>query len=118
MIRRPPRSTLFPYTTLFRSRRLEAQVLRHDDAPQAGDVGQELAELVVVADDLEAVLVGVERLPRLDRLRLDAADGDAAYFGFGRDVVDQRPHLVLLRHQAAHHPQPGAVGPAPAAQGL
>src|SRR3712207_7975746 len=27
MIRRPPRSTLFPYTTLFRSRRLE--VLRH-----------------------------------------------------------------------------------------
>src|SRR6266403_3161208 len=24
MIRRPPRSTLFPYTTLFRSRRLEA----------------------------------------------------------------------------------------------
>src|SRR2546427_2231777 len=27
MIRRPPRSTLFPYTTLFRSRR------RHDDAP-------------------------------------------------------------------------------------
>src|SRR5690349_21935356 len=25
MIRRPPRSTLFPYTTLFRSRRLAAQ---------------------------------------------------------------------------------------------
>src|SRR2546430_5280959 len=28
MIRRPPRSTLFPYTTLFRS---------HDDVPPAGD---------------------------------------------------------------------------------
>src|SRR3712207_7469717 len=27
MIRRPPRSTLFPYTTLFRSRRLLAQQL-------------------------------------------------------------------------------------------
>src|SRR3989449_5319719 len=26
MIRRPPRSTLFPYTTLFRSGRLDAQV--------------------------------------------------------------------------------------------
>src|SRR2546426_2783049 len=26
MIRRPPRSTLFPYTTLFRSRRLEAML--------------------------------------------------------------------------------------------
>src|SRR5690554_7156003 len=30
MIRRPPRSTLFPYTTLFRSRRLDAR-LRLDD---------------------------------------------------------------------------------------
>src|SRR2546426_2415547 len=27
MIRRPPRSTLFPYTTLFRSRRVQAQGL-------------------------------------------------------------------------------------------
>src|SRR3989442_3926473 len=35
MIRRPPRSTLFPYTTLFRSHRLGAlrrvRVVRHDD---------------------------------------------------------------------------------------
>src|SRR2546430_8325192 len=29
MIRRPPRSTLFPYTTLFRSFGLDAVVLRH-----------------------------------------------------------------------------------------
>src|SRR5687768_17646855 len=35
MIRRPPRSTLFPYTTLFRSRRpLELQVAR----PRAGQL--------------------------------------------------------------------------------
>src|SRR5476649_2969310 len=34
MIRRPPRSTLFPYTTLFRSRRgqVPAEGLLHDDA--------------------------------------------------------------------------------------
>src|SRR2546430_9839080 len=32
MIRRPPRSTLFPYTTLFRSRTCPAAVL-HADAP-------------------------------------------------------------------------------------
>src|SRR3989440_9196628 len=43
MIRRPPRSTLFPYTTLFRSRRLtrarEAVVVRHrhSDAVTAWD---------------------------------------------------------------------------------
>src|SRR2546430_9878486 len=29
MIRRPPRSTLFPYTTLFRSRRADALAPRH-----------------------------------------------------------------------------------------
>src|SRR5258707_9806777 len=29
MIRRPPRSTLFPYTTLFRSRRLDGEGLHH-----------------------------------------------------------------------------------------
>src|SRR3989441_7632335 len=30
MIRRPPRSTLFPYTTLFRSRGVEVWSLEHD----------------------------------------------------------------------------------------
>src|SRR3712207_7665978 len=30
MIRRPPRSTLFPYTTLFRSGVVHARVRRHD----------------------------------------------------------------------------------------
>src|SRR3712207_6886196 len=36
MIRRPPRSTLFPYTTLFRSR-----LLTRDPAPQDADVPSE-----------------------------------------------------------------------------
>src|SRR3712207_8261889 len=35
MIRRPPRSTLFPYTTLFRSRP-PARHLLQGDAPEAG----------------------------------------------------------------------------------
>src|SRR2546428_5993089 len=33
MIRRPPRSTLFPYTTLFRSRQSAAQTARQSTAP-------------------------------------------------------------------------------------
>src|SRR2546428_10261744 len=43
MIRRPPRSTLFPYTTLFRSRvgedpdRLDERDLRHIEGPPLGD---------------------------------------------------------------------------------
>src|SRR2546429_8063047 len=37
MIRRPPRSTLFPYTTLFRSRRLrQLHPVRYPKFPQAG----------------------------------------------------------------------------------
>src|SRR5258708_10346677 len=32
MIRRPPRSTLFPYTTLFRSFRMDAKLGRRDSA--------------------------------------------------------------------------------------
>src|SRR2546430_4408700 len=43
MIRRPPRSTLFPYTTLFRS----AVDAGEPDRPQPGQVG------VVVADQRE-----------------------------------------------------------------
>src|SRR3712207_7869246 len=46
MIRRPPRSTLFPYTTLFRSRVVEPHVLDHavvalerDPVPDADRLG-------------------------------------------------------------------------------
>src|SRR3712207_7028494 len=35
MIRRPPRSTLFPYTTLFRSRNAEVRALRRSARPDA-----------------------------------------------------------------------------------
>src|SRR5438132_10737339 len=35
MIRRPPRSTLFPYTTLFRSGRVGQQFLAHPAAAEA-----------------------------------------------------------------------------------
>src|SRR5256885_12116967 len=34
MIRRPPRSTLFPYTTLFRSRRPACIFMHHNPAPR------------------------------------------------------------------------------------
>src|SRR3712207_8227781 len=64
MIRRPPRSTLFPYTTLFRSpaRELDASVLVADRA-----------EVPVVPDDPD---------PRV------AAALDALERVVGRDVVD------------------------------
>src|SRR5437867_7974775 len=36
MLRRPPRSTLFPYTTLFRSHRHDRRRFRLTDLPHAG----------------------------------------------------------------------------------
>src|SRR3712207_9497686 len=63
MIRRPPRSTLFPYTTLFRS---EDEQQRHHERPDdqqhrevaAGDGGEDGASLQGVDDRSE------EGLPR------------------------------------------------------
>src|SRR2546427_6379371 len=85
MIRRPPRSTLFPYTTLFRSaraRRGESGVdvripranqvrLRVDHFDVAGDTGLEplprLGELVL----REPQLVGGDQLLRLRRAQVE-----------------------------------------------
>src|SRR3712207_7814005 len=63
MIRRPPRSTLFPYTTLFRSResRPEAVVIGDGVDELEVDVGRVLAERVVAQprpEPLEVLLGG------------------------------------------------------------
>src|SRR3712207_7350458 len=62
MIRRPPRSTLFPYTTLFRSQqrlaRLDGLLEDREDVPDRADllVGDE--DERVLEHGLHAVLVG------------------------------------------------------------
>src|SRR5256885_16871979 len=66
MIRRPPRSTLFPYTTLFRSRQWADFRFRNLDPHSRLDlltwnVGDERAEPIDVqhfADDRRAVVMG------------------------------------------------------------
>src|SRR3712207_8999615 len=64
MIRRPPRSTLFPYTTLFRSRREETAQL--EDLRRAADedrlaLGEDLRAL-----DLDIEMPGVDPQARQD----------------------------------------------------
>src|SRR3712207_8825487 len=57
MIRRPPRSTLFPYTTLFRS-----QAARHgfqDRVGEAFGVGGRHEHVAAVVDGRRGVVVGV-----------------------------------------------------------
>src|SRR2546427_8630988 len=66
MIRRPPRSTLFPYTTLFRSH--GGHVFRISQAPQRNLLEQRLA--LCVREHSGHV--------RVDKTGRDAIDGNAA----------------------------------------
>src|SRR3712207_6977908 len=84
MIRRPPRSTLFPYTTLFRSQR---HVLRH---PDVGDLARhELVAGVSILLDCRGVHLqhveggGVEHQER-DRksTRLNSSHANISYAVF------------------------------------
>src|SRR5687768_17681866 len=73
MIRRPPRSTLFPYTTLFRS---------------AGDAAEaRVGDVAVLRDDVDSAARRAQRRAALDlgrdrrvgqRGHVRGADGDAA----------------------------------------
>src|SRR3712207_7131970 len=86
MIRRPPRSTLFPYTTLFRSGRREAERLggvghRHHRDDHQHDAGQQ--DRPQVRADLAQA--GVEALPvEEDRksTRLNSSHANISYAVF------------------------------------
>src|SRR2546425_9727326 len=64
MIRRPPRSTLFPYTTLFRST-LSNRQLAVVLVEQVVGVGQ---PVVIARAPVEGAAVGVQSLENRDRL--------------------------------------------------
>src|SRR5689334_23738192 len=91
MIRRPPRSTLFPYTTLFRSQRVEARL--RGDARERGEGAIDDAHALLgghdVGGDLPAgrvVGVEVDRQPDLrpDRksTRLNSSHSSISYAVF------------------------------------
>src|SRR3712207_9546711 len=81
MIRRPPRSTLFPYTTLFRSGRRTRRALAFDrlldDAPKP----------VLEALAAEAA-GGGHAVARVDRSGIEAQDGLGQHVGVARRVED------------------------------
>src|SRR5256885_14097727 len=107
MIRRPPRSTLFPYTTLFRSRQIRLSSL-HDDGWlrlfQVAHQSVEGARVVVVrlplAEVADLALAPDVRRPRLLRLETLVVDGDgeedvALFFSFAlQRRIDFRFHPV------------------------
>src|SRR2546422_8630326 len=89
MIRRPPRSTLFPYTTLFRSK--EAFLFQGPDHDAEIVLRVEQKQIQVVAERELAFVerrsrkqAHVQRLPELDRksTRLNSSHGYISYAVF------------------------------------
>src|SRR5437764_10066254 len=95
MIRRPPRSTLFPYTTLFRSHGVGEP--RHP--ANAIEVLRQLLALFFVAGDF-FLRERVE--PAVGSHRLEVAEASEAALN-GREVGEEtaQPALVDVKHAAA-----------------
>src|SRR2546430_6932413 len=84
MIRRPPRSTLFPYTTLFRS---AAEIVSAWRPPRIADVATGTGDLALALQKQlpEAEITGVDFLPEmLDRksTRLNSSHSQISYAVF------------------------------------
>src|SRR2546422_2732879 len=89
MIRRPPRSTLFPYTTLFRSHRLAAVDAVLLAPVRVGQAGQLLAEvdevgvaLFPIAQQLEVRDEFLNRHADRKSTRLNSSHGYISYAVF------------------------------------
>src|SRR2546427_7349705 len=99
MIRRPPRSTLFPYTTLFRSRVFGVTVERLDKVPRAltimhpGPMNRGVEIESRVADGPHSVI-----LDQVDRksTRLNSSHSQISYAVFCLKKKIQQPLLRCI----------------------
>src|SRR2546427_9631242 len=78
MIRRPPRSTLFPYTTLFRSR--QQQAARIAARVRLAHEFQERHHVLIVGDDAVELLQQVEEDRKSTRLNSSPSQISYAVF--------------------------------------
>src|SRR3712207_7148887 len=92
MIRRPPRSTLFPYTTLFRSHDRPVGAAQGDDAPVSGALQADVAR---GGDLVQAVARG-----QADRksTRLNSSHANISYAVFCLKKKKKKLILILLTH--------------------
>src|SRR3712207_7535167 len=99
MIRRPPRSTLFPYTTLFRSRAVQPVLLRGPDAAgQPGPDGRRGGALQHPDRDRRAVHDDL-RVPadrKSTRLNSSHANISYAVFCLKKKKITTSRHLLRL----------------------
>src|SRR2546428_12349660 len=107
MIRRPPRSTLFPYTTLFRSLIIEGTRVDQSDPVTEPDVHQAADEVVRQAGGVVIADFTARDTERLRTLR-DIATGRGR-----RPVMATKDGHKVEDHHMDHPntPQPASAGP-------
>src|SRR2546430_13158840 len=107
MIRRPPRSTLFPYTTLFRSDvAIEMEKLGETLSREAGVnllCAYDVQHLNTNGDDVRRLSALHDAAIAEDRksTRLNSSHSQISYAVFCLKKKNQHP-----RHTPAHHPKP------------
>src|SRR3712207_7066498 len=97
MIRRPPRSTLFPYTTLFRS--VSAQLLSDRWVIQ-GDLRHLVDDLGSGAEPLDLYPQGIVFVPVVDRksTRLNSSHANISYAVFCLKKKKKKQSLQSTYH--------------------
>src|SRR3712207_7082851 len=98
MIRRPPRSTLFPYTTLFRSGHLDVRVVGVRDAKELGLAAGLRAPVVAVELRVAEEHGAHALLADLDRksTRLNSSHANISYAVFC--LKKKNPLLIFTNH--------------------
>src|SRR2546422_8355857 len=98
MIRRPPRSTLFPYTTLFRSRVDREALARRLEADQG--VGLRAADPHRVGPAVDVEGVGGLRAADRKSTRLNSSHGYISYAVFCLKKKNKPRHGALGQHES------------------
>src|SRR3712207_8196531 len=112
MIRRPPRSTLFPYTTLFRSLEAAEDIVRETVAAARALAGFESAMLALPdghgglyvhhAEGPFAVALGALEAHELERISAWVDKGTSSYTAGDTGGRGVRRHQELPRRGAKH----------------
>src|SRR5258708_32071171 len=98
MIRRPPRSTLFPYTTLFRSREDGGRLVEDDEAPAEVQQLEDLDLLLLAGGELphRPVEIEGERCGDRKSTRLNSSHQIISYAVFCLKKK-KKPHRCTIR---------------------
>src|SRR5258707_6109186 len=98
MIRRPPRSTLFPYTTLFRS---DGDADRRFDEVDA-TVGDDLALLDEIAERIADHDQHIDRLATLQRSEEHTSELQSRQYLVCRLLLEKKKTKIVIRRQPTH----------------